>query len=123
MSNAYQDSLAPRRAGAIECLPGTLTDVVIHTTVGGGTPIDMRKYRGGRIIITSGAPTSLTFYEAVYGADETAPAAASHVLAMDVTAVTCEVSKSVEIPPALFGCESIVIVGNVAGVATVTRKS
>lgn len=82
------------------------------------TILDMRKFSGGRLKILTGTPTSLTFYEAAYG--ETA---ANHKLCLDVTAVTCAVSQTVEIPPALFACHSLVIIANSAGTALVLLKT
>jgi len=92
--------------------------ITIGTTVGGGTVLDFRKYAGGRILITSGTPTSLTFYEALFGTP-----AADHKLCLDISALTCAVNQSVELPAALFASHSIVIVGNNAGAASLILKS
>lgn len=98
-----------------------VVDGVVIPVVGSiatATKIDFRKFSGGRIKILTGTPTSLTFYEA--GSEELA---ADHKLCLDIAALTCAVSQTVELPAALFACHSIVIIANSAGTARIFLKT
>lgn len=123
-------------AEMIERTTKTVNNVAVGTTLPASAEIELEGYGSGTVFIPVGsAITTLTWNGAQQAADQPAgpqgPANAQTYLPLyDATlagglaqAQTVAAGHAVQIPPAVFGCAAVKIVGNAAGTVSISLKS